>query len=198
VGLIVVAVLGSSRVRLGVEIGLALLAIACLTYLLCRAMAWVTFGFLGLPAGADARPEPRGIGGWLWLPILTIVANIVLAIGQIPKLIAIVESTLHNPTPGGMFLAGAAGLSYVVTAAWLYELYLMWRRRARARRLYVAISLASLALAAAFHLVWIGYFRMPAEGLLQSAAEELSHAVWIPYMLASRRVRNTFVNRRRS
>ena len=201
IGVMLISARNPGSDGVGVNTGLALLALAGLAYLLCRAMAWVALGFTVGPApgaaGSDpARPggaERRRIGGWLWLPIIAIMSIVVLAIERAPRLLAFVNATLDNPTASGLFLVGAVALSYVLTAAWIYELDLMWRRRARARPLYVALSLSSLAAAAIFWVVWIFYFGMQPDGLLQSAAEELSHAVWIPYMQLSGRVRRTFV-----
>jgi hypothetical protein len=186
---------------------LLLLFAAAALYLLCRSLGWVALGFVGEPERGDARafsnhageaspPRPRAkrIGGWLWFPVLTVALLIILGMERVPRTLSALEAALQNPSPQIIFLASGAALGVLFTAAWAYELYLMARRRARARWVYVAISLSSLAVTAAFSLIWIVYLQMPPDGLLQSAAEELSHVIWIPYVLRSRRVRETFVN----
>jgi hypothetical protein len=208
-GVMLLAFFDLSENPLDIRRALLLLFAAAAAYLLCRSMAWVALGFAGEPGQGDvaaprptreeraaphARTGPRGFGGWLWFPVIAAVVS-PLAIGEgLYSAAANFHAVMQGPFEARAFvlLLALLGLGFLV--GWLYALVLMARRSRRFPRLYVALSLGSLALFAAGWLIatrYFGYFDWAL--FLKTGAGEVARAIWVPYLLASRRVRNTFV-----
>ena len=206
-----VALLASSDLAaFDIRRALPLVLAAAAIYLLCRSMTWVALGFIGEPGRGHAtvshlareetgsshpRPGLKGIGGWLWFPIIAAVfAPIAIAWG-LYSLAANFHEVMNRSLEAKAFLSFLAIVSAAFLIGWLYALVLMVRRRRRFPRLYVVLSLWSLALFTASWLITTLYFEyFDWTEFLKTGGEELARAIWIPYMLRSRRVRNTFVN----
>jgi hypothetical protein len=187
-----------------------LLVAAGAVYLLCRSMAWVALGFIGEPARGDAgraraaedgtaplraRPGPRGFGGWLWFPAIAAAFAPIAILQGLYSLAANFHEVTNRSPEARAFLFALAVISIGFLIGWLYALVLMARRRRRFPRLYISLTLLSLALFAVSWVVTALYFEyFDWAEFLKTSAEELARLIWIPYLLRSRRVRNTFVN----
>jgi hypothetical protein len=150
---------------------------------------------------------PRGLGGWLILPILGFVGTILLtgwnlgeALSAWNGLVA-VATAKSGPLVSAqlpMAMSLVAGLLVIASAA--YCLYLIFARK---RAIITFATAHYLILAAAGLLEWWGTGvleqTMPNMPPDPSAAREgvrglVIAAIWIPYFQLSQRVRNTFVN----
>ena len=160
------------------------------------------------PAVADARPlpdaGPRGLGGWLILPLLGFIGTILLtgwSIVQAPQSLAglVVIFTATSGQLAELKLPTAASLAggILVIASAAYCLYLMFAKK----RAMVRFATAHYLILAAAGLVdlWAGFVmeRVLAETHDPSATKEavrgvLLACIWIPYFHLSQRVRNTF------
>lgn len=153
------------------------------------------------------RVGPQGIGGWLVLPILVLVVTAVSALLQLATFSSLTEAA------AGLRLNSMQVLVLSVQVVFntiiglivpLILLYLLFRKDRRFPRLYVgwvaAYLLFVLAGMAVMHIVFGDVFRaigvdfFNSETLLMLAASLIPVVVFVPYMLTSRRVRNTFVN----
>ena len=190
-----------------------LLVAAAAVYLLCRSMAWVALGFIGEPAqqdraiagagkGATAataalhpRAGPKGFGGWLWFPAVAAAFAPIAIVQGLYSLAANFHEVMNRSLEARAFLLALAVISVGFLIGWLYALVLMARRRRRFPRVYIALTLWSLAVFAVSWLITALYFEyFDGAEFLKTGAEELARLIWIPYLLRSRRVRNTFVN----
>ena len=155
---------------------------------------------------APADAGPRGIGGWLILPILGFIGTILLTgwslaqsgqayaglfaifVGATDQLAQLRVPTAASLIGGILVVASAAGCLYLIFA----------RKRAIIR--FATAHYLILAVAGLVDL-WAGFVmeRVLAEPNDPSAIKEairgvVAAIIWIPYFHASRRVRNTFVN----
>ncbi len=208
-GVVLLASSDPAEGRADVWRAVPLLVGAAAVYLLCRSMAWVALGFIGEPARGDAaisraageatawsrgRPGQKGFGGWLWFPAIAAAFTPIAIVQGLYSLAANFHEVMNRSLEARAFLFALAVISIGFLIGWLYALVLMVRRRLRFPRLYIALTLSSLAVFAVSWLVTALYFAFfDWAEFLKTGAEELARAVWIPYLLRSRRVRSTFV-----
>ena len=156
------------------------------------------------PAAAPAA-TPAGIGGWLILPMLGMIATPIVQLINLSSL----GGTLGNVSSLGPLLSNLIwietlinfGLFVVVPCLLLVQFF---GKRRRFPRWYIAwISSSAVVVVrdlmigyAAFHDVYessgTSFFD---QGTLRGLISALvGVCIWIPYMLNSVRVKNTFVN----
>jgi hypothetical protein len=205
-GVVLLASSDFSGGQVDIRRALPLLLAAGAVYLLCQSMAWVALGFIGEPEQRDdtaasgettshLRPHLKGIGGWLWFPVLATAFTPIAILERLYSLAASFHEVMNRPLEARAFLLLLAVIGIGFLIAWLYALVLMVRRHRRFPRLYVVLSLWSLALFTIGSLIATLYFdAFGWADFLKGGAEELARVIWIPYMLRSRRVRSTFVN----
>lgn len=160
-----------------------------------------------LPNTLLTRTEPTGIGGWLVLPIIGLLYNSVglakLFVSQATVLVRLADSP--NPIDSDLLFLHAyfatKGLALAVAAALLFLLFT--RRHRLVPRLMIGWFSVVLALAVFEDLYVIMLnARRVAAGLTTIRGNppeyigfaEFAAAIWIPYFIRSRRVRNTFKN----
>ncbi len=155
---------------------------------------------------APSAAGPRGIGGWLILPILGFIGtalwtlwNLLQGLAEASGLVAILTATsgplveLRIP----MILSVIAGVLVIASAC--YCLFLVYRKDAAITKFATAHYL--LLLIAGFADLWLdqviqGVAATPADpSAIKEAVRGIVIAcIWIPYFRFSKRVRNTFTN----
>jgi hypothetical protein len=156
-----------------------------------------------------AYGSPRGLGGWLvFVGIGLCLAPIRAAnfmLGAYPPIFS--DGTWQAlTTPGGeayhplwgpliVFELACSGLLFLAS---LLMLALFFRRSRLFPRLYIAVAFSSLV----FVVVdaWLATFVLPdepafdADSVRELIGPLIAVFIWVPYMLMSKRVANTFVN----
>lgn len=168
------------------------------------------------PALADGEPaaqsSPSGIGGWLLLPALAMILS-PLRIGFdfyqtfVPFLKPSVWFVLlrpgtpfHNPPLAALLTWEiVANIAFFAFTVWLAVLF--FKKRKTVPKLYIYWLLLSCALQIA-DLVFSSFVPLAADQNHANAFAELAKAaigaaIWMPYFLRSKRVRNTFVTEAR-
>jgi hypothetical protein len=167
---------------------------------------------------AAFAPGPRGLGGWLVLPIIGLVATCFLAIAwMLANAIPIFQSgawgNLTN-SDSSLYLSWFAPtilfeifVNAVLIVLPIFLLVLLFRKRSIVPRLlsgFYAFVLFTTALDAIV-MITVGVSSIRDAGYFEAAqtmADEtitalvravLAAAIWIPYFLVSKRVKNTFL-----
>ena len=151
-----------------------------------------------------ANDGPKGLGGWLILVAIGIIAgpvvrsiilvNVYYPIYTSGQLSQIMQT---DPGLGGLIQFEAIG-NIVLLALSLYLAFLFFSKNRQFPKWFIGITLGTLGfiaidtLSAPLLTDQLSYSE-PAhfKDLVQTA---IGAAIWIPYMLKSRRVKNTFVN----
>jgi hypothetical protein len=142
-----------------------------------------------------ASAQPRGIGGWLILPALGTVLSPVRLLLEIYRSVAALQLYV-GPDERSLWLFVAAELLLNVglLVGWVYAIVLLVGRRQSFPMTFNAL----LLLAFAFTLidVLVAQFgfkaRLTWEEFMPAVANAVACVIWVPYMLSSVRVRNTF------
>jgi hypothetical protein len=152
-----------------------------------------------------ANDGPKGLGGWLILPIVGLVLSPIRMVYQfvtdlLPVIDPVVWARLTDATrPGHQpMLAPLIGFEVVANIAmFAFTLVLMWfffHKSRRTPRLYI-IWLALLAVVQIGDSALASSAGLPMdyESVRDVARSVITAAIWIPYFLVSKRVKNTFV-----
>jgi hypothetical protein len=156
----------------------------------------------------EAHPAPSGLGGWLILVGLgLIVAPIRLLIYLVQTFPPIFRDGAWEvlTTPGSdayhplwaSLLVGEIACHLVFVGAEIALLVFFFQHSRRFPTLYIVVAIANLLFIIAD--AWLGSLVLPDEPMFDpDTARELGRsvvgvAVWVPYMLVSKRVKNTFI-----
>jgi hypothetical protein len=156
------------------------------------------------PAAA-AADGPVGIGGWLVLPVIGLGLTLVQTIPQIGPLFELLRLfpnlDLFQQLVGLFEIVGSL-IIYIISPIAL--LILLGNKKRSFPRLYVFWAFANLIFVAvdllATYLVFGEFIEASGEPFFDRETMRailsavILAAVWVPYMIQSRRVRNTFVN----
>ena len=155
-----------------------------------------------------AEDRPKGIGGWLILPAIGLVASpVLILIAAVQDLLPAFEESAWEAltTPGSvdyhpaneamLYFALVVGIGQIAFALVLN--YLFWNKSRRVPKLFVLWLIVNVVVVA-IDTLWELQFLEVAErmdvSIYKNVGREIFHAaVWIPYFLVSKRVRNTFV-----
>ncbi|WP_274627762.1 DUF2569 domain-containing protein [Arvimicrobium flavum] len=152
-----------------------------------------------------AREGPEGIGGWLVLPIIGLILTPIQGVVQIGQYMGLMQSFefLTGPQATLLVLEIIANVAIAIVLP-AYLLRLLFSRKREFPRTYVVWAGINLAfLIADLMAAKILFGQAMAAARMTPIESETTQtflraiammAIWVPYMLNSRRVRNTFVH----
>jgi hypothetical protein len=157
------------------------------------------------------KAEPREFGGWLILVGLGIVLAIVFAItryfaaGFAPHAIfewILVGKTMTSPEPypnekfWNVVVAGETAVNIGAVIAWIYLAFLFYRKRKNFPVLYacaLAINVGMQIFNANLLGAGVPGGDPPDATITTVGGSVITAAIWIPYILISKRVKATFI-----
>lgn len=142
--------------------------------------------------------EPHGIKGWMILPMLGTCFSPFINLkgaGDSIDLISKPEFSKYV-TSFQILIYVELFFSFAMVCAWGYAIYLLFKHRAQYPVLFNTLLLFTLVFSAAES--WLLYSAYGVT-LDKASVKDLSNAffaclIWVPYMLRSRRVKNTFIH----
>lgn len=156
-----------------------------------------------------ATNGPVGIGGWLFLPALGLIATpFVIAFGfykdLLPAFAPDVWNTLTNPNSAAYNSLWGPLIVYEVLinlALFIFTLWLSWNFFTKSRRVPKLFVIWLAAIAGTRILDYLLTYQIPAMAgkpvdpadVRDLARSFVNAAIWIPYFLRSKRVKNTFI-----
>ncbi|MGY0216512.1 DUF2569 domain-containing protein [Endozoicomonadaceae bacterium StTr2] len=161
----------------------------------------------------SAKPEPKGLGGWLILVGIGVILGPLRMLGTAWEgfsplyiegawsYLTIPGSAGYNSFIGQLLLGEIIANSLIILAS-LYLAYLYLGRKALFPKVYITILIASIliivvdAIISTLVLPEQYHFEEVSQGELIRSV--VSAVIWIPYMIHSRRVKNTFTRERHS
>jgi hypothetical protein len=147
-------------------------------------------------ASGDAENfEPHGIAGWLLLPALgTIVSPFLVGYTALQVIDALKDSASLSSSLHA-FVWGEILFNVALVFGWIIVIERLFRHKRSYPKLYVSLCIVSLVGVLLDMLVgWRLFSIAPdANDLRDIARGVISLMIWWPYMMISRRVRNTFV-----
>ena len=157
----------------------------------------------------SANNEPKGIRGWLILPALGLIftpiqMGVQFSKDLMPALTAATWNALTKPeSPAYHPLWGPLISFEVVTnvVLFVFTLWLMWLFFTKSKRVPTLFIAWLLSLAAVQTIDYVLVAQIPAaaaqpsdsEGMKDLARSIIAAAIWIPYFIRSKRVKNTFI-----
>ncbi|MBW8846688.1 MAG: DUF3857 domain-containing protein [Burkholderiales bacterium] len=161
-----------------------------------------------LPPGGGVAAT--ALGGWLWLPILGLIAT-PFRIGKVLMesvpamtvqgwtLLSRPGSATYHPLLAPVMLAELV-LNLAIAGGAVLLLWLMARRRSSLPRLYIGwwllVFVALVFDAITYYVIPSLQAQWTGKEIGESVRTALSGVIWVSYFLRSDRVRRTFVNRR--
>jgi hypothetical protein len=143
---------------------------------------------------ADSPPtEPKGIGGWLILPMLWTLLSPLLAIRGIVEIVSAFDKDFTSGLK--ILLVSEIAFNLCLIVGWIATAVLLFKHNRSFPLLFITMLVVSFAgpLVDAFVAVWIFEVQLrPADyGYLGLGPFIL--LIGAPYMTRSKRVRNTFI-----
>lgn len=159
-------------------------------------------------ARVEVAAGPRGIGGWLILPLLGLILTpfrigFQTANDVLPALQPATWNALTTPGSKAYHPLWAPAIVFELAAnslLILFSLVLLWLffRKSRRTPMLMIVWLLAIIAAQAIDLVFVNQIPAVAalpdtEGIRNLARSAGGAAIWVPYFLVSRRVKNTFI-----
>ena len=137
--------------------------------------------------------EPKGIGGWLILPMLETLLSPLLALRGIVEIVSAFERDL---TPGlKILLIFEIIFNLCLIIGWIVVAVRLFKHKRSFPSLFITMLILSFAgpLVDAFIAVWIFEVQLGPDDYRYLGRGLISLLIWAPYMAKSKRVRNTFI-----
>lgn len=139
--------------------------------------------------------EPSGIGGWLILPAIALVITPLVNIVGVVQAANLLGDAVIVPGLQTVLLIEIAGI-VALTLGFVFVATRFFRRRVGTPRLFISLLVANLLFILADAAIVGATLSLPVfdtqtgTGIVRAV---IYAAIWVPYMLRSVRVRNTFV-----
>jgi hypothetical protein len=146
---------------------------------------------------AAQEKELKGIRGWLILPALaTVLSPLILVIGVFELIPVLSGLSADLASSAKVYVAGSMLVHCALLLGWLYAIQLMRKHRADYPAVFNTLLLAGVVVTAAdMGIVSEGFgAQLGPDDYRDLTRGVVGAAIWVPYMLRSERVRNTFVN----
>jgi hypothetical protein len=146
---------------------------------------------------ATVPHEPKGIGGWLILPMLgTLISPLLTGVGLFQAIDTFIEHQGSQTATWRYFVIGEMIVTLILIAGWIVAAVKLFQHKRVYPSLFVAMLIATVAYNAADAFAVSALFNLPID---KAAARDIGRPlfalmIWWPYMFMSRRVKNTFVN----
>ena len=148
---------------------------------------------------------PKGFGGWLILPIIGLVISpFTMGFSFFSDLLPVLTSDLwakindkslpgHQPMLAPLIIYEVV-VNVAMIAFTLFVMFFFFQKSRRTPRLYIIwlILLAAMQIVDAMLASSAGV-RIDGQGIRDLVRSVAAAAIWVPYFLVSRRVKNTFV-----
>ncbi|USR65240.1 DUF2569 domain-containing protein [Providencia stuartii] len=157
------------------------------------------------PASPKPKPELTGIGGWLILPMLGIVLSVIILpfaiYGQNIQVIEYWDELTNSQSDTFIPLFKELIYFELLGNAILYTLllflcYVFFTKKKLTIKIYIFFQLFALVLTIS-DIILAGVLldlEVEASDIRDIFRALIGCAIWIPYFLVSKRVKNTFVN----
>ena len=146
---------------------------------------------------ATVPQEPKGIGGWLILPMLgTIISPLLTMAGLAESIDAFVKYGDKQTATWKYFVIGEIIFMLAIIAGWIVAAFKLFQHKRIYPSLFVFMLASTLVYNLADTVVVAAMFNQPFDptAVRDIARPLISLIIWGPYMYLSKRVKNTFVN----
>jgi|SRR5215813_5025826 len=143
---------------------------------------------------APAEAEPKGIGGWLILPVIgTLLSPLITGYAAFQDVVVLLNASLSTALAAFFVVEFIYKFSLVI--AWIFAAVLLFRHKRLYPHLFVAllvITLIGTVLDLAVAATAFG-MQVDSSDVRSTVRSVIVLAIWGPYMYQSKRVQNTFV-----
>ena len=144
---------------------------------------------------APATAEPKGIGGWLILPVIgTLLSPFMTAYAAFQDAVVLLNNSALSPGLAAFIVVELLyNLSLVI--AWIFAAVLLFRHKRLYPRLFVSLLVITLVGTILDLVVAATVFdiNIDSNDVRSTVRSVVGLAIWGPYMHKSVRVKNTFV-----
>jgi hypothetical protein len=143
---------------------------------------------------APAVAEPKGIGGWLILPVIgTLLSPLSTGYAAFQDAVVLLNSSVS--TGVAVFIAVDFLYNFGLVIAWIFAAVLLFRHKRLYPRLFVALLVITLIGTVLGLVVAAVVFdiKLDSSDIRYAVRFAIGLAIWGPYMYKSKRVQNTFI-----
>ena len=146
-------------------------------------------------ACAVAPIEPRGIGGWLILPMIGTIFAPIMSMHEFFYHVDVLANNADLSLQWKIFIRAEIIAAGLMAAGWIYAAFMLFQHKQIYPTLFVGLLAASFLLSLTDILVAAQWFGVATEDFyVRNTLRPLFFLVIFgPYMFRSRRVKNTFV-----
>lgn len=144
---------------------------------------------------ASPSEGPSGINGWLLLPAIGVILSPIVQLITIIQSVQLLDDAAFVPGARGVLLSEIAGLT-LIALSFVYVAIRFFQRKHDAPKLFIALLLITILFILLDSAVVSSTLSLPFMDASTGAAlvrAVIGALIWVPYMLISARVRNTFV-----
>jgi len=138
-------------------------------------------------------PEPKGIGGWLILPMLTTLVSPLLILRSILETFPSLETELSSGLR--VFLIGEIAFNGALIIGWIFTAVQLFRHRRSFPKLFIAMLVVGFVGLLVDALIGVSVYavQLGPDDYRDLGRSVIALLIWAPYMAQSKRVRNTFI-----